>query len=113
MAHHVQKKAAKKHNACRPRKSRPSDIFRTPPSYPALPDIPWMTKLDAPSGVSTSSAGLEIAPTDDAASLASKVAAAGGPTPEEFVYNGVTLTTTLADCGLAEPATVDARIVSK
>ena len=44
MAHHVQKKAAAKHQANRPRKSRPSDIYRKPPSYPALPDIPWYTK---------------------------------------------------------------------
>ncbi len=46
MAHHVQKKATRAHNAFRPRKSRPSDIYRKPPSYPPLPDIPWYTKID-------------------------------------------------------------------
>jgi hypothetical protein len=46
VAHHVQKKATRKHNAMRPRKSRPSDINRKPPSYPAQPDIPWYTKID-------------------------------------------------------------------
>jgi len=43
MAHHVQKKATKHHEHSRPRKSRASDRNRTPPSYPAMPDIPWMT----------------------------------------------------------------------
>jgi hypothetical protein len=47
LAHHVQKKATRKHNAYRPRKSRPSDINRTPTIYPPLPDIPWYTKLES------------------------------------------------------------------
>ena len=54
VAHHVQKKATRAHNAFRPRKSRPSDIYRKPPQYPPLPDIPWYTKLE--SGSSSSSA---------------------------------------------------------
>ena len=55
MAHHVQKKATRAHNAFRPRKTRPSDIFRKPPEYPAKPDIPWYTKLDGPSKAASSS----------------------------------------------------------
>ena len=47
VAHHVQKKATRAHNAYRPKKKRPSDIYRKPPSYPAMPDIPWMTKLSS------------------------------------------------------------------
>ena len=54
VAHHVQKKAARAHNAYRPRKSRPSDIYRKPPSYPAVPDIPWYTKLDKPAAAAAS-----------------------------------------------------------
>ena len=46
VAHHVQKKATKKHQANRPKKSRPSDKYRTPPSYPPLPDVPWYTKIE-------------------------------------------------------------------
>ena len=46
VAHHVQKKATKGHNAYRPKKSRPSDIYRKPPDFPAMPDIPWYTKLE-------------------------------------------------------------------
>lgn len=47
MAHHVQKKATRGHNAFRPKKKRPSDIYRKAPSYPAMPDIPWYTKLES------------------------------------------------------------------
>ena len=59
VAHHVQKKATKGHNAYRPKKKRPSDIFRKPPSYPPIPDIPWYTKIDGltqPASSSSSSA---------------------------------------------------------
>merc|ERR1719310_389132 len=45
MAHHVQKKCTKKHNAMRPRKSRPSDRNRTPPNYPPIPQTPNFTLL--------------------------------------------------------------------
>jgi len=47
VAHHVQKKATRGHNAFRPKKSRPSDIYRKAPEYPAMPDIPWYTKIDS------------------------------------------------------------------
>ena len=30
-----------------PKKSRPSDIYRKAPEYPAMPDIPWYTKIDS------------------------------------------------------------------
>jgi len=50
MAHHVQKKATKHHHHTRPRKSRPSDIFRKPTNYPELPDIPWYTKIEKTAG---------------------------------------------------------------
>ena len=55
VAHHVQKKATKGHNAFRPKKKRPSDIFRKPPSYPPIPDIPWYTKLESLSQPASSS----------------------------------------------------------
>jgi len=58
MAHHVQKKATRAHNAFRPKKSRPSDIYRKPPNYPAFPDIPWYTKIET----SSSAAPAEPAP---------------------------------------------------
>jgi hypothetical protein len=102
VAHHVQKKATRKHNAYRPRKSRPSDIFRTPPSYPAMPDIPVMTKLD--------SVSIEVTPDDTADSLRSKVTAAGGASPEQFVYAGKEVTGTLADCGLSAATTIQAAV---
>jgi len=112
MAHHVQKKAARAHNAFRPRKSRPSDIYRTPPSYPALPDIPWMTKIDSSSSVSKSTVSIEVSPEDTAASLSAKVVAAGASAPDSFSYQGKAVSGTLADCGLAAAATIEAEVVS-
>ena len=56
VAHHVQKKATRGHNAYRPKKSRPSDIYRKPPSYPAFPDIPWYTKLEEKGSTTTTAA---------------------------------------------------------
>ena len=79
MAHHVQKKATKKHNAMRPRKSRASDRNRTPPSYPSVPDIPWMVPIDAPTGGAKQIVSLAVEPSDTADSIRSKLAAAGAP----------------------------------
>lgn len=56
MAHHVQKKATRGHNAFRPRKSRPSDINRKAPEYPTIPDIPWMVPLESLSEVAEAKA---------------------------------------------------------
>merc|ERR1719237_1157368 len=50
MAHHVQKKATKHHHHSRPRKTRPSDIYRTPTNYPEHPDVPWYTKIEKTAG---------------------------------------------------------------
>ena len=96
MAHHVPKKATRGHNAYRPRKSRPSDIYRKPPSYPALPDLPVFTKIDGPSSHSRQTVTIEIAPEDTAETLRAKVTAAGGAAPEEFTYAGQALTSSLA-----------------
>ncbi len=113
VAHHVQKKATKKHAHNRPRKSRPSDRFRTPPSYPSLPDIPWMTKLDGPSGISSTTVSIDVSPEDTLKTLQGKVVAAGAASPEEVNFNGKALTGTLADCGLAEATSVEATVQSK
>lgn len=112
MAHHVQKKGAAKHERYRPRKHRPSDINRKPPSYPELPTIDWMTKLESLSSVSSATVQVEVEPSDTADSLRSKITAAGGESPESFVFAGKDVTGTLADCGLTEPSSIEARVVS-
>jgi hypothetical protein len=98
VAHHVELKATRKHNKNRPKKSRPSDIYRTPPSYPTLPDIPWMTKLDT--------VEVMVAPSDTADTLKTKVVAAGAKAPTVFMYQGKAVSGTLADCGLAAATTI-------
>jgi hypothetical protein len=113
VAHHVQKKATRKHNAYRPKKSRASDIFRKPPSYPAMPDIPEWTKLDGLTGVSKTAVSIEITPEDTAATLAAKVTGAGAPAPDEFTYAGMPLSGSLGDAGLAAATTVEAQVVAK
>mmetsp|Transcript_34516 Transcript_34516/g.41292 ORF Transcript_34516/g.41292 Transcript_34516/m.41292 type:complete len:95 (+) Transcript_34516:66-350(+) len=47
-AKHVNKKAARKSNHTRPRKSRPSDINRKVPVYPSFEKPPEYTISDAP-----------------------------------------------------------------
>ena len=113
VAHHVQKKATRGHNAYRPRKSRPSDIYRKPPSYPALPDLPVFTKIDGPSSHSRQTVTIEIAPEDTAETLRAKVTAAGGAAPEEFTYAGQALTSSLGDLGLDAAKSVEADVISK
>jgi len=110
MAHHVQKKATKKHQACRPRKSRESDRNRRPPQYPALPDQPWMTSTTAVSGGS-STVTISIAPTDNMESVSAKLQAVGAAAPDELFYGGQLLTSTLADCGLEEEASLSAIVM--
>jgi len=112
MAHHVQKKATRAHNAYRPKKSRPSDIYRTPPSYPPLPDIPWMTKLDGSSGVTKTTVSIEVSPEDTAATLSAKVVAAGAAAPETFSFQGKAVSGSLADCGLEAATTIEAEVCS-
>mmetsp|Transcript_31412 Transcript_31412/g.82060 ORF Transcript_31412/g.82060 Transcript_31412/m.82060 type:complete len:151 (+) Transcript_31412:27-479(+) len=112
MAHHVQKKATRAHNAYRPRKSRPSDIYRTPPSYPALPDIPWMSKLDSVSSVSKQTVSIEVSPDDTAVTLSSKLVAAGAAAPDNVSFQGKAVTGSLADCGLQAATTIEAEVVS-
>ena len=98
VAHHVELKATRKHNKNRPKKSRPSDIYRTPPSYPTLPDIPWMSKLET--------VEVMVAPSDTADTLKTKVVAAGAKAPTVFMYQGKAVSGTLADCGLATATTI-------
>ena len=112
MAHHVQKKATKHHEHSRPRKSRPSDINRTPPQYPPIPDTPWMTPTQSLK-VTESKVSIQISPSDTAADLNTKLQAAGAGAVERFVYKGVELTSTLAECGLragSSLATTEMRI---
>lgn len=104
MAHHVQKKATKKHQANRPRKTRPSDINRKPVEYPAIPDIPWM------SPVGEQKVTIEIEPTDTTKTLSAKLKAAGAVPPAEFMYGGSAVTGTLGENGLDETKTVEASI---
>jgi len=61
-----------------------------------------MTKLD--------SVPIEITPEDTADSLRSKVTAAGGAAPEQFVYAGKPVTGTLADCGLTSATSIKAAV---
>ena len=113
MAHHVQKKATKGHNAFRPRKSRPSDIYRKAPSYPAMPDVPIMTKLDSLQSVTRQTVTIEVAPEDTADTLRAKLTASGAASPEEIVYAGQAVTGSLGDLGLAAASSIEADVVSK
>ena len=111
MAHHVQKKATKHHEHSRPRKSRPSDINRTPPQYPPIPDTPWMTPTQSLK-VTESKVSIQISPSDTAADLNTKLQAAGASAVERFVYKGVELTSTLAECGLTEDSSIEAKVLA-
>merc|ERR1719199_735140 len=87
MAHHVQKKATKHHEHSRPRKSRPSDINRTPPQYPPIPDTPWMTPTEGLTQMTNKQkVSIQVSPSDTAADLNSKLQAAGASAVERFVY---------------------------
>ena len=68
MAHHVNDKGAKKHNSCRPRKSRPSDRNRTPPSYPPLPEPTGPVLIGSSEG-RIETVTISVSPGDDAAAL--------------------------------------------
>ena len=111
VAHHVQKKATKHHEHSRPRKSRPSDINRTPPQYPPIPDTPWMTPTQSLK-VTESKVSIQISPSDTAADLNTKLQAAGAGAVERFVYKGVELTSTLAECGLTEDSSIEAKVLA-
>ena len=107
MAHHVQKKATKHHASSRPKKSRLSDRNRRPPSYPSLPEKPWMTPVDSLSGAKKQTVTITVAPGDDVASLKTKLSAAGA-SAEEFVFQGTPVTGTLGDAGLEAEASFEA-----
>merc|ERR1711957_366922 len=111
MAHHVQKKATKHHEHTRPRKSRLSDINRTPPQYPPIPDTPWMTPTQSLK-ITESKVSIQISPSDTAADLNTKLQAAGASAVERFVYKGVELTATLAECGLKEASSIEAKVLA-
>mmetsp|Transcript_44143 Transcript_44143/g.147206 ORF Transcript_44143/g.147206 Transcript_44143/m.147206 type:complete len:163 (+) Transcript_44143:38-526(+) len=89
MAHHVNDKGAKKHNSCRPRKSRPSDRNRTPPSYPPLPEPTGPVLIGSSEG-RIETVTISVSPGDDAAALKAKLTAAGaaGPGGEEHLSGG-------------------------
>ena len=111
MAHHVEKKATKHHEHTRPRKSRLSDINRTPPQYPPIPDTPWMTPTASLSKMTNQQkVTIQISPSDTAADLNSKLQAAGASAVERFVYKGVELSATLAECGLKEDGSIEAQV---
>ncbi|KAL1515825.1 hypothetical protein AB1Y20_002441 [Prymnesium parvum] len=113
MAHHVQKKATKGHQAYRPRKSRPSDRNRTPPSYPAIPDVPWMLPIDSLTGPKVTTVSIAVEATDTAESLKGKLTAAGAEAPEKVFFGGAELTGSLGDAGLAEGKSLAANVYSK
>ncbi len=119
VAHHVQKKATKGHNAFRPRKSRPSDINRKPPSYPTDGRFsgPWWSYDEAGASdgsMAKSTVSLTIAPTDTAADVRAKLQAAGSIGADDIVYKGIKLTgsMTLADAGLTEEVTQEATVAA-
>ena len=113
VAHHVQKKATKHHAHTRPRKSRPSDANRTPPQYPPIPDTPWMTPTEGLTQMTNKQkVSIQVSPSDTAADLNSKLQAAGASAVERFVYSGIELSTTLADCGLKEDSSIEAEVRS-
>jgi len=113
MAHHVQKKATKKHQDRRPKKSRPSDINRKPPVYPPIPDIPDYTILDSETTDKTSLVTLDVSPEDDVQSLKHKLQAAGTNVPQTLSFGGRPVFSTLAECGLDAATTVEARVVDQ
>ena len=107
------KKATRGHNAYRPKKSRASDRNRTPPSYPAIPDVPWMVPIDSLSPAPKSeTVSISIEPSDTADSVRSKVTAAGAVAPEAFFLGGVEVTGSLGDAGLAEATSLEAFVYS-
>mmetsp|Transcript_14671 Transcript_14671/g.42061 ORF Transcript_14671/g.42061 Transcript_14671/m.42061 type:complete len:149 (-) Transcript_14671:519-965(-) len=109
MAHHVNDKGAKKHNSCRPRKSRPSDRNRTPPSYPPLPEPTGPVLIGSSEG-RIETVTISVSPGDDAAALKAKLTAAGAAAPEKIVFRGAEVTATLAACGLEEDASIEATV---
>lgn len=108
----MQKKATKGHNAYRPRKSRPSDRNRKPPSYPTIPDIPWMTPIDKPSGNTLKQVSIAVEASDTAETLRSKLTAAGAPSPDTFFFGGAELTGDLGAAGLTEGKDLEAFVYS-
>merc|ERR1719231_974276 len=110
MAHHVQKKATRGHNAFRPRKHRPSDINRKPTDYPEIPTRAWMTPISSLSGKPSSTVTIEITPEDSPETLVAKVTAAGGTAPDTFMYGGKPLTGKLGDAGLTETTSIEAEL---
>lgn len=106
MSHHVQDKAAKKHNSCRPRKHRPSDINRKPPSYPTLPE-PQGPIAGPAKGRGSTFVTITVAPGDDSAAVMAKLTAAGATAPETLMFRGMAVTGTLADCGLAAEESIE------
>mmetsp|Transcript_29461 Transcript_29461/g.56964 ORF Transcript_29461/g.56964 Transcript_29461/m.56964 type:complete len:151 (+) Transcript_29461:115-567(+) len=113
MAHHVQKKATKKHQATRPRKSRPSDITRKPPQSPQLPDQPWMTPIAASEASSQQMVTITLSPSDSADSVREKLQSAGAVATEEVYFSNQLVTSTLGDCGLQEEKTIEVAVVSQ
>jgi hypothetical protein len=110
MAHHVKDKAAKKHNANRPRKSRLSDINRTPPSYPTLPE-PRGPIVGPPMGQDSVTVSITVVPGDDVAAVKAKLTAAGASAPDTLMFRGQPVTGTLGDCGLAAEESISVIIM--
>jgi len=106
MAHHVKDKAAKKHNSCRPRKSRLSDINRAPTNYPQLPERTGPI-TGPPQGMSKQTVTITVAPGDNADAVKAKLTAAGATAPTTLVFRGTTITGTLGDAGLAAEESIN------
>ena len=115
MAHHVQKKATKKHAANRPKKSRPSDRLRAPTNYPPLPDTPWMQAgaVDDAAYVPATTVQITVAPADTLATIKEKLSAAGAAAPEAYYFEGKEVTGSLADAGLDAEATISATVFAR
>lgn len=108
MAHHVQKKGARKANANRPKKSRLSDRNRKPTNYPALPDIPWMSPTKSLTKQKKKQVSIDVEPSDTLESLRNKLSAAGANAPEHIYLGDKEVTGSLADAGLTQSKTIDA-----
>ena len=71
-----------------------------------------MTPTESLTATNKQKVTIQIAPSDTFADLNSKLQAAGASAVERFVYGGIELSTTLADCGLEAESSVEAECVS-
>ena len=72
-----------------------------------------MTKIEGDGSSTTATVSIEVAPDDTAASLSSKLVAAGASAPDDITFKGQAVTGTLADCGLDGSTTIQAAVITK